>query len=236
MPLTIAIVSDTHDQLDKLEIPVADVLIHCGDFCRRGLPSELPDFVKHFSALSHKYKLLVVGNHDYPFLSATHYAAARQLLDPRKITFLEDSAVEIQGVKFYGGKWRSRMLAPPAPVPKFRLPFLSRKTDGVDVNAWDAIPEDTDVLITHGPPHGILDVTPGGSHIGCEILRKRVDKLIPRVHCFGHVHHSYGTRQLDSTLFVNAASVDESYIPSHRPVLIRLSETGPAEVLQSASP
>jgi Icc-related predicted phosphoesterase len=143
------------------------------------------------------------------------------MLDPRKIMFLEDSAVQIDGIKFYGAAWRTRMIRPIQ--PRFRLPFISSKDD--QINAWDAIPDDTDVLITHGPPHRILDATPTGSRIGCEVLRKRVDKVAPRVHCFGHVHHSYGHLQMDSTLFINAASVDESYSPSHVPFLIRMTKT-----------
>ena len=75
------------------------------------------------------------------------------------------------------------------------------------------IPDDTDVLITHRPPFGILDLRFGkGEPAGCELLLKRVQEIEPRVHLFGHIHGSYGKVQIGRTLFVNACLAMRSTI------------------------
>jgi Icc-related predicted phosphoesterase len=79
---------------------------------------------------------------------------------------------------------------------------------------WNLIPENLDVLITHGPPFGILDQTaPGEAHLGCEELRDAVERKKPRVHLFGHIHGGAGTFENEATRFVNAAYLNERYKP-----------------------
>jgi Icc-related predicted phosphoesterase len=79
---------------------------------------------------------------------------------------------------------------------------------------WDQIPDNLDVLITHGPPFGILDqVTPGGTHLGCEELLKAVQEKKPKVHVFGHIHGGAGAFENGVTRFVNAAYRNERYKP-----------------------
>ncbi len=68
MSTTIVIVSDTHDQLNKLSVPQGDVLIHCGDFCRAGTMDEVLQFNTDFTRLPHQDKIVVAGNHDVPFI------------------------------------------------------------------------------------------------------------------------------------------------------------------------
>ena len=81
---------------------------------------------------------------------------------------------------------------------------------------------DTDLLVTHGPPKGILDLTPRGEPVGCEELREAVRRVKPRLHVFGHIHHAYGRHVVDGTRFVNASICDEFYEPSNRPVVVDL--------------
>ncbi len=83
---------------------------------------------------------------------------------------------------------------------------------------WDAIPENTDILITHGPPYGHLDI-PGGStiRVGCEMLRYRVDQIKPKIHVFGHIHGSWGHYFDGHTHFINASVLDERYSYAHSP-------------------
>ncbi len=82
------------------------------------------------------------------------------------------------------------------------------------------IPEDADVLITHGPPHEILDLTPNGDSAGCEELRKTIEKLRLKAHIFGHIHSGYGTIEKFGVKFINASICDESYSPSNYPFII----------------
>jgi Icc-related predicted phosphoesterase len=86
---------------------------------------------------------------------------------------------------------------------------------GAAARYWDQIPYDLDVLITHGPPFGILDqIKPGGAHLGCEELLKAVEEKRPKVHIFGHIHGGAGTFDNGTTRFVNAAFLNERYQPN----------------------
>ena len=84
---------------------------------------------------------------------------------------------------------------------------------------------DTDVLITHGPPFGVLDKTNIlGPHLGCEELAKAVSRIKPRLHVFGHIHGGYGREAVKGgTAFVNAAVLNERYVLAHAPIVIELS-------------
>lgn len=76
---------------------------------------------------------------------------------------------------------------------------------------WSAIPEGVDIVVTHGPPMGILDCTSKGLHAGCEALLKRIEQVKPKVHIFGHIHEAYGRKDINGTTFINASNVDLSY-------------------------
>ena len=71
------------------------------------------------------------------------------------------------------------------------------------------IPEDTNILVTHGPPLGICDQNSAKQHAGCPELLDTVKRVKPQVHMFGHIHEGYGTRTTEDTLFINAASIDK---------------------------
>lgn len=89
---------------------------------------------------------------------------------------------------------------------------------------WAQIPENTDVLITHGPPLGFGDATYIGSrNVGCADLLERIDDLRLRVHVFGHIHEGYGVYKRRSTALVNASTCTEWYEPTNPPVLFELS-------------
>ena len=90
---------------------------------------------------------------------------------------------------------------------------------------WKLIPHDTDILITHGPPHGILDEVPRKYWIentGCEELRKKVEEIRPKAHIFGHIHCGYGQTEKFGVKFINASNCDESYEPTQTPIVFEL--------------
>jgi Icc-related predicted phosphoesterase len=89
---------------------------------------------------------------------------------------------------------------------------------------WDRIPADTDVLVTHGPPRGILDRTIVGDEVGCDDLRDAVARVRPRVHVFGHIHEARGTHRVGPTLFVNACSCTLDYEPNNAAIVVDLPE------------
>jgi Icc-related predicted phosphoesterase len=90
------------------------------------------------------------------------------------------------------------------------------------------IPDDTDVLITHGPPNGILDLVNNyrqpNRNVGCELLRFHMERVNPALNVFGHIHEGYGYKRIDNTLFVNAAICNEGYRPINKPIIVDLTE------------
>jgi Icc-related predicted phosphoesterase len=87
------------------------------------------------------------------------------------------------------------------------------------------IPLDTDILITHGPPYGILDCAPGESqHQGCRVLLDAVQRVKPKIHVFGHVHQGYGIFETPDTMFVNAALLGPDGDIDRPPIVLSISE------------
>ena len=84
------------------------------------------------------------------------------------------------------------------------------------------IPGDTDILLTHGPPHGILDSCSDGFNAGCQDLLEKVTEIKPLIHLFGHIHEAYGVFQNESTIFINGSNCTLSYKPSNLPIVVDL--------------
>ena len=221
--LKIIALSDTHTFHRKVTVPDGDVLVYAGDLMGSGYNCrEVIDFGDWFSNLSHPTKLLVAGNHDRLFESNLRDC----LFCFTGIKYLEDSETIIDGVKFYGSPWQPEFYSWAFNVPR-----------GTEIKKyWDKIPSDTDVLITHGPPWGILDqcwpigpVAPRGmihmptEHLGCEELDKQVvERIKPKVHIFGHIHGGYGNYENKVTRFYNVAICDEQYNPANPVTIIEV--------------
>jgi len=216
--MKIIFISDTHNRLDQIidDIPVCDVLVHCGDMTGRGYAHEIN---KHFKTLSKlrdrgyiDHFVGIAGNHDLSF--EDHPEQAKELV-PDWYHYLENSEVTINGIKFYGSPQTPRFFDWGFNVD--RGPLIREY--------WDKIPLDTDVLVTHGPPYGILDIAiRNGEHVGCEELWKAVQRVQPKVHAFGHIHHWHGIKEVDSIKFINASNLGEDYRYVNKPILIDLGE------------
>ncbi|HEX9927372.1 MAG TPA: metallophosphatase domain-containing protein [Pyrinomonadaceae bacterium] len=212
----IVLLSDTHNCNEQISVPDGDVLIHAGDATNRGQLDEIVVFNEWFSGLPHEHKIFVAGNHDWLFEKCPKYA---QSLVAKNIIYLQDSAVEIEGLKFYGSPWQPRF---------FDWAFnLNRGSELAE--KWKLIPDDTDVLITHGPPNGILDAVSRGNWIentGCEELIKRIEEIAAfgklKIHVFGHIHCGYGEAEKFGVRFVNASNCDEDYLPTNMPIVVDL--------------
>ena len=209
----IVCLSDTHNCNDQIAVPDGDILIHSGDATITGTLHEIKLFNEWFAGLPHRYKILVAGNHDWLFEQDRE--AAESLLDVG-ILYLQDSAVEIEGLKFYGSPWQ----------PRFYDWAFNLNRGSEMAEKWKLIPNDTDVLITHGPPNGILDGVAtkwGIEHAGCEELRRRVAEIGSfgrlKLHAFGHIHSGYGTHGEAGVKFVNASTCDEQYRPTQPPIV-----------------
>jgi predicted phosphohydrolase len=205
--LRIVLVADTHGLHGRIDVPGGDILVHAGDICMRGALEEVEAFSRWLGALPHRHKIVIAGNHDFCFERQPAEARARL----GGCVYLQDAAVAVEGIRFYGSPWQ----------PWFYDWAFNLPRGGEELRArWAAIPADTDVVITHGPPRGHGDLTASGERAGCEELLKRVDVVRPRVHCFGHIHEGYGVTRNDHTQFVNASVCNLSYQPVNPPVVI----------------
>lgn len=192
-------ISDTHGYHKQTNIPDGDLLIHAGDISRRGSEEEILDFLEWFSSLSHRYKIFVAGNHDW-FFERKQADYIKEKI-PNNVIYLNDSGVEIKGLNIWGS---------PIQPTFFNWAFNRERGQNIK-HHWDLIPENTDILITHGPPFGILDKTIHGKHVGCKALLMRVNQINPKLHVFGHIHEEHGILKTKSTTFVNASLLNEKY-------------------------
>ena len=150
----IVCLANSYGRHRSLIIPQADCIIHCGDACTDGNLSQLKDFFEWFSSLNIKRKMFVAGEQDLAVTGQPEHV--REMIPPG-VTFLENELVDFDGITYYGLAAR--------PLMPEKLP----------------IPMYVDVLITHGPPAGILD---GGK--GCPVLLQTLKELDPTIHIFGH--------------------------------------------------
>jgi Icc-related predicted phosphoesterase len=120
--------------------------------------------------------------------------------------YLQDQSVSIDGIKIYGAPW----------VPELAT-WAHYKSEPSLAEAWALIPDDTDILVTHTPPFEVLDLNSRGRRCGCRLLRSRLDELRPRLHCFGHIHASAGSVELNGTTYINASLANSKYRLVHTP-------------------
>lgn len=201
--MKIVCISDTHTFHRDLDVPDGDVLIHSGDVSFNGEPYAYKDFDKWLGELPHKKKIIIAGNHDFNFYEFPWLNGIP----------LNNSGIRFDGVSFYG-----------SPItPTFSdWAFMADPGDPIK-EYWDKIPKNTDVLIVHGPPLGILDETDRHQNVGCYDLLQAVKKIKPKLNVFGHIHQSYGKFEADGTIFVNASSCNEQYDPVNAPIVVEIS-------------
>lgn len=207
--MKIVTISDTHGQHRSLKLPKADLIIHAGDISKSGRPEEIIDFLDWFVHLDFKHKIFIAGNHDFFFEEAHSDVIDRMI--PKSITYLNDSGVGIEGIKIWG-----------SPITPWFNNWAFNRDRGNEIKKhWDLIPTDTDILITHGPPFGILDETVHGKRTGCEELLSCVYRIKPKYHIFGHIHEEYGSFTKAETTFMNASVLDDRYVMRNKPIEIK---------------
>ena len=221
--MKITLISDTHakhrqimtsdryrSNTQLLDLLGGDLLLHSGDFMTSGWSKrEAIEFFEWFSERSeYKHKVFIAGNHDRIAQIDPEWMT-ETLLDFPDITYLEDSTVEIPledgTIKIYGSPWQ----------PWFHNWAFNLPRAGSEIKEkWDAVPEDTDIVLTHGPAQTYLD-TSGAPYntplLGCELLKERLELIKPRIHLCGHIHGGYGHQYNGHTHFFNASILNERY-------------------------
>lgn len=217
--MKITCISDTHNQ--HLHIPPdwlegGDVLVHAGDVSGRGSFKEIEAFLEWYNELPYTHKIFIAGNHDFWFEKTTGFVVNEMLQEKYpNITYLNDSGVEIDGVKFWG-----------SPVQPWFYDWAFNRM-GTDIcRHWDMIPLDTDVLITHGPMKGILDLTLRGVSTGCPyLLEKSAEMTNLKLFVCGHIHEAYGKFEFpDGGVFVNASTLNFNYNVQNKPIVVEIKK------------
>ncbi len=214
--MRLVLLSDTHSLHDAVQVPDGDVLVHAGDCSGRGRPDEIEAFGHWFRALPHPHKVFVAGNHDFLFQDDPQ--RARALLGD--VHYLQDFGLELDGLSIWGSPWQ----------PWFHDWAFNLPRGEPLAERWRQAPTGVDLLVTHGPPRGILDRIATGEDVGCEALLAELERIRPAVHMFGHIHEARGTQQGDPTLFVNASICNLQYRPIHPPIVLDRTDAGFVQV------
>lgn len=208
--MRIVCISDTHDFHDEVVLPDGDMIIHAGDCTGWGRLDQFEPFVDWFSSLDYKYKIFISGNHDW----CLYRKLDQCKMIMKNIIYLQDDEITIEGLKIYGTPWQPEFCA-----WAWNLPRLSRELD----EKLDKIPVDTNILITHAPPAGILDKILEGERTGCELLLDKLNKLQSlKLHVFGHIHEDYGIKKKKDITFVNASICTREYYPTNKPIVVEV--------------
>jgi Icc-related predicted phosphoesterase len=208
--------ADLHENL--IDIPACDLLLIAGDvsFAFKGDLAAKQYFLAHeFGAWLERVParevVLVAGNHDQ---SIERWGPP----DGLRCHYLEDTGIELCGLKLWGTPWQPWF---------YDWAFNAPRRDGEAFLAskFELIPDDTDVVICHGPPRGFGDHTgpaDGQPHVGSTALVEALERVQPRLMLCGHIHSGYGRYRLGPTEIINAALVDNDYRPINPVIEISL--------------
>lgn len=212
--MKICCISDFHGQLN-FKVPDCNLLLIAGDICGA---SQLTHQAAYTNGAFYKFLLeikerincpvvLVPGNHDRIFQEALHMVPKLPNCD-----VLIDKPLNLCGYKIYGTPWQ----------PIF-FDWAFNLSESELERKWSLIPDDTEILVLHGPPHGILDKNLQGEHCGSPSLAKRCDEVKSlKLVVFGHIHCSRGVLEKNGVIYVNAALCDEAYNLTGKPIIVEL--------------
>lgn len=208
--------SDLHGSLPK--IPDCDLLLIGGDLCGPSNPNAQYEWlaIKFCSwvmeLVERGIKVVgVEGNHG--ILAGRHPEYFKQVSDTIPWTYLEDSSTEFDGKIIWGT---------PSSLP-FGNGWAFNVTERNLEDKFDYyIPENTDIIISHGPPYGFGDITFDGQHVGSHSLLEAVKRIRPKILVTGHLHFGYGVYNVGDTIVVNAAHMDDDYRPVNQPILVEI--------------
>ena len=219
--MRITVISDTHTKhglIPLTDLPGGDLLIHAGDIMNSGYnKNDILDFCTWFHSLEqYDKKIFIAGNHDRMF--ENHPEGVEELLNIYfDIDYLQDEGYDLYDLdtdtstKIYGSPWQ----------PEFYSWAFNLPKNGIELaGKWEGIPDNTDILITHGPAFGTLDTVAGRpwDNLGCELLAQRIEVVKPKIHVCGHIHSGYGYEFKNGTHFFNAAVLDEQYEYTQKPM------------------
>lgn len=215
--IKITCISDMHGEWPNLQ--GGDLLIIAGDLTATDTEKEFGLFDCWLDRQKYKKIVIVAGNHDR-FLQDFNkkYPGYKHF---QNAEYLCDSGTEFEGFKIWGSPWTKKFDGINPRCTAFTLDKekeLAKK--------WDLIPDDIDILITHSPPHGILDKTFRGEYAGSISLTERLKNIKPFLHVFGHIHEQggnwYTNEDYPPSHSFNCSIMNEFYTSTHPPFNIEM--------------
>jgi Icc-related predicted phosphoesterase len=231
-------ISDTHcfhEQLnDKWNWEEIDLIIHSGDESNNIIPAinyhESINFFNWFSKINVKHKIFVAGNHST--------AIDKRLITPGDIhslgiIYLEHSLVDIEGIKIFGSPF----------TPTFGNWSFMKSRNKLD-NMWSKIPEESDILVIHGPPYSVQDLSWNKDgfleYCGCKSLLNHCNRIKPKIVQTGHIHdgdniNNYGVKINENSYFINSALVKDGRFDRgliHYGILSEINENKEVKILK----
>jgi Icc-related predicted phosphoesterase len=210
--INITCISDTHTKHRELKIEPCDILLYAGDAMSCGYKrEELTDFLSWFEAQPARYKVMIAGNHDRYVENFPQ--DFKEMMHSFDVIYLEDSYINIEGFKVYG-----------TPHSKIFYNWAFNRNEDQLEDLFDKIPVDTDILLSHAPPYGMLDELERGERVGEVTLKNKMKELTNlKLHVYGHIHTSFGLRKpTNKHISVNAAQVDETYELTNFPIVVNI--------------
>ncbi|OMJ93267.1 hypothetical protein SteCoe_3849 [Stentor coeruleus] len=215
-------ISDSHSLF--FNFPPGDVLLHAGDFTKKGTSEEVFQFANYLKTTNYQYKVIISGNHDSPFDTNNFDEIMRKRKNPHPcnpyavkslfndFTYLEDSFVNVFGYTIWGTPWTRQHYKGAFTIKdKYKL-----------IQKWQKIPLGIDIVLSHSPPNGILDKTKDNQHLGCSGLAEIIKMIKPKVHVFGHIHEGHGVQIIDGTTYINASVCNNRYQAIYSPIVFDL--------------
>lgn len=185
--------SDTHTFHHHVNVPDGDLLIFAGDMNNCRDVQDVSEFNSFLGSLPHRHKIVVGGNHDHQL--AGDPVKAKSLLS--NALYLQDEVAVVRGITIYGSPWQ--------PVFNDRACDAFALPRGKSLREkWEMIPFGVDILVTHAPPSGVMDMDGLVCH-GCSDLMNAVRIKKPRFHVFGHIHSNQGVIHTSPTTFINCS-------------------------------
>lgn len=225
--MKIIAISDTHEQHKLLDQYLydpcckdVDMIICAGDTANNRSPAinhnAQLNFIDWYSELPFRWKIYVPGNHN-----TSDPGIKKEVYSDKNIIRLLHESINIEGINIFGSPY----------TPSFGEGWAYNISRTKLDRYWNEIPIKTDILITHGPPKGILDLA-GRDHnfkeqVGCKALLNHVFRVQPKYHIFGHIHDegdifNHGIRDINGTRFINASIVDLNHTPVNKPITFEI--------------
>lgn len=218
--INICAISDLHGQLPQ--IAECDILLIGGDICpckfgpgymsvQQKATNQMfwlrDVFGPWLDEQPAKHVVATWGNHDWIGEKAPH-------LSPKlRWHMLCDESINLLGFKIYGTPWQ----------PRF-FDWAFNADEDVLEKKWAAIPDDTDILVLHGPPYGFGDLAPAYTGVRNEMERtgspsliKRIREIKPQLAIFGHIHPGYGVYEENGVVMANVSVLNDKYQLVNKP-------------------